>query len=302
MGKDEKISLENNVKTQSLLQVNIPAKKISDGFFLKNIEFQIPPGYMAGVIGGNGAGKTSLLRLLLGVYYLESGNIWVDGHSMLNHTKKAKSQMGFVMDENPFPPSLTVQECGEVCGIFYDNFSMNTYREECGRFQLPLKRKIKKLSQGMQIKLQLAFALAANVKLLIMDEPTAGLDPVFRHEFMDILCDFIEDGKHSVVLSTHLTGNLDRVADYLLYIENGTQRFFLPKEQLQETFKIVTGTPNQLQCIPKDRLIAKQITSNHSEALIYAYGSPILIALKEMPLTIEKLMYYLSKKGDEVLR
>lgn len=290
------------IETQSLLQVNIPTKKINDSFFLKNIEFQIPPGYMAGIIGGNGAGKTSLLRLLLGAYYLESGNIWVEGYSMLNHAKEAKSKMGFVMDENPFPPSLSVQECGEVCGIFYENFSMKKYKEECGRFQLPLKRKIKKLSQGMQIKFQLAFALAADVKLLVMDEPTAGLDPVFRHEFMDILCDFIEDGKHSVLLSTHLTGNLDRIADYLLYIENGKQQFFLEKEQLQEKYKIVTGTKNQLQCIPQDRLIAKQITNNHSEALIYAQGSPILIALQEVPLTIEKLMYYLSQKGEEVLR
>lgn len=291
-----------NKETQSLLQVCIPTKRINDGFFLKNIEFQVPAGYIVGMIGKNGAGKTSLIRLLLGAYYLDSGNIWVDGYSMLNQTKMAKSKMGFVLDENPFPPSLTVWECGKICGIFYEKFSMEKYREECGRFQLPLKRKIKKLSQGMQIKFQLAFALAADVRLLVMDEPTAGLDPVFRHEFMDILCDFIEDGKHSVLLSTHLTGNLDRIADYLLYIENGKQCFFLEKEQLGENYKLVTGTKNQLMCIPKDRLIAKQTSQNHSEALIYAKGSPILIALQELPLTTEKLMYYLAQRKEEVLK
>ncbi len=291
-----------NYETKPLLQVSIPTKRIKDDFYLKNIEFQVPAGYMVGMIGKNGAGKTSLIRLLLGAYYLDSGNIWVDGYSMLNQAKIAKSKVGFVLDENPFPPSLTVQECGKVCGIFYEKFSMKKFTEECVRFQLPPKRKIKKLSQGMQIKFQLAFALAADVRLLVMDEPTAGLDPVFRHEFMDVLCDFIEDGRHSVLLSTNLTGSLDLIADYLLYIENGTQGFFLEKEQLGDCYKLVTGTQNQLMCIPKDRLIAKELSQNHSEALIYANGSPILIALQELPLTTDKLMYYLARRGEEDMR
>ena len=264
-----------NYETKPLLQVSIPTKRIKDDFYLKNIEFQVPAGYMVGMIGKNGAGKTSLIRLLLGAYYLDSGNIWVDGYSMLNQAKIAKSKVGFVLDENPFPPSLTVQECGKVCGIFYEKFSMKKFTEECVRFQLPPKRKIQKLSQGMQIKFQLAFALAADVRLLVMDEPTAGLDPVFRHEFMDVLCDFIEDGR---------------------------QGFFLEKEQLGDCYKLVTGTQNQLMCIPKDRLIAKELSQNHSEALIYANGSPILIALQELPLTTDKLMYYLARRGEEDMR
>lgn len=238
-----------------------------DTFKLEDINFKLEPGYVLGLIGRNGAGKTTLINTILGLWAPEQGSIHISGYDRTEDEIKAKNQIAFVTDECLFPLEMTPYSIGRIFGKVYEDFDYKQYREFCERLRVPMHKRLQRMSRGTVIKLQLAFAFSREARLYIFDEPSAGLDPVFRKELMDLIFDLTYDGNRSVIFSTHLTDELDRIADYILFLEGGRQKLFEQKEELVSRYKLVRGSEDQLEAF-SDRIIGKRITPNSCEALI----------------------------------
>ncbi len=275
-------------------------QKRVQSFSLKDFSFTIEPGYIVGMIGSNGSGKTTLIQTILGVYQPDAGEIIVDGHDRKLEAYEAKQEIAFVTDEMIFPVGMTAVDIGKCFGPCYRAFDYKKYISLCERFQIPLKKIMKKLSTGMKIKVQLAFAMARDAKLYVFDEPSAGLDPVFRRELMDYFFEIVADGTKSILLSTHLTEELDRIADYILYVEDGKQLSFMEKEEMLSQYHLIRGTKNQVQYYGR-WTVARQDGEMSSEALIYNTGEELRVPVSVETPTIEKVMYYLmqEKKGEK---
>ena len=214
-----------------LMEVNNLCKKIGN-LNLNDINLKIEPGYIVGLLGVNGSGKTSLINTILNLYKRDNGEVIINGFSMEFNEKSAKNQIGFVLDEEMFEETMSVLNNAKIFGSLYDNFDENLFKEFCKNFNIPLNKKLGKLSTGLKVRFQLAFALAHDAKLFIMDEPTAGLDPLFRKELINYMQQIVEDGSRSVLFSTHITEDLDQVGDYIILINNGNVYFNLIKEEL----------------------------------------------------------------------
>ncbi len=272
-------------------------KKIQS-FSLENFDFTIEPGYIVGMIGCNGSGKTTLIHTILGVFQPDEGEIVVDGHDRRTDQYEAKQEIAFVADEMIFPVGMTAVDIGKCFGPCYRTFDYKKYISLCERFQIPLKKIMKKLSTGIKIKVQLAFAMARDAKLYVFDEPSAGLDPVFRRELMDYFFEIVADGSKSILLSTHLTEELDRIADYILYVEDGKQRFFMEKEEMISQYHLIRGSKNQVQYYGR-RMVAMQEGEMSCEALVLNNGEEFRVPVQVEKPTIEKIMYYFMQEKKE---
>ena len=219
----------------AILQVENVGKRFWS-FQLNNVSFSLKPGYILGLTGRNGAGKTTLMKLLLHPAY-GRGKVTVAGIDARKHPAKAKQEIGLLMEEQPFLWDRTLEENGERLGKFYENFSMEKFHEYLERFELERSTWYYDLSRGMRMKFQLAFALAHSPKLLLMDEATGGLDVVFRREFYYLLQEAVEREMLSVIISTHVTEDLDKVADYVAFLEGGTMKFLESKEELYDSYR-----------------------------------------------------------------
>ncbi len=191
------------------------------GFKLDRVSFSLLRGYIMGFIGPNGAGKTSTLKLIMNLIGRDSGSIKVFGQDNIIKQREIKQRIGFVYDENYFFEELTVDEMKRIIAPFYRNWEEKLYRKYLKDFDLPPRKKIKDLSRGMKTKFSLALALSHQAELIIMDEPTSGLDPVFRSELLDILQTEMKDDSKGILFSTHITSDLEKIADYICFINNG---------------------------------------------------------------------------------
>lgn len=201
------------------------------GFSLKDISFELPKGSVMGLIGQNGAGKTTTLKSILGLVSSE-GEIEILGSVSGKETLAKKEEIGVVFDEMNFYETLTPEKTGKIFNKIYKNWDRKQYQEYLKKFQLPEKKEIKTFSKGMQVKLSLAVALSHHAKLLILDEATSGLDPVMRDEILDIFLDFVQDEEHSILVSSHITSDLEKIADYITFIDNGRVLMSKPKDEL----------------------------------------------------------------------
>lgn len=190
-------------------------------FQMKNISFSIPDGYICGLVGRNGAGKTTLMHLMLGLYRIEQGKLEIDGMHYPEQEKEIHDEIGTVLVEELFEGAYSLWENGMLYGAYYSKFMAKDYEELLQEFQLDKKEKFRKLSKGQKLKCQFAFALACHPKYLFLDEPTANFDPQFRAAFLKKIQEFVMDGEHTVLLATHMTEDLDRLADYLIYLQEG---------------------------------------------------------------------------------
>lgn len=206
-------------------------------FELKDISFSLEPGYILGLTGRNGAGKTTLMKLLMNPDFGKRGSIEICGINARKNAWKAKQEIGVLMEELPFFWEKTLEKNAELLGGFYENFSMEKFLNYLRKFELNPGSFYTDLSRGMKMKFQLAFALAHNPKLLLMDEATGGLDVVFRREFFYLLQEAVEKEMVSVIIATHVTEDLDKVADYVAFIEKGQMKFLESKEELQEKYR-----------------------------------------------------------------
>lgn len=289
------------LEVSHMTKILLPNKNIKDNrkpFTLKDFDFRIEPGYILGLIGKNGAGKTTLIHTILGLYQPNEGAIYVAGYDRVEEGVKAKKSVAFITDECLFPLDLSPKDIGKTFGPLYDGFDYKKYEGYCKRFGLPMRKSIRKHSKGMRVKVQLAFCLSYDAILYVFDEPSAGLDPIFRKELVELFFEIVADGTKSIVLSTHLTEDLDKIADYILYVEDGRQNFFMEKEELISRFRLIKGSRGQINYYNK-YVVGRKDEDIFSEALLelpeenFEFRVPVQVSYPK----IEDIMvYYMTKK------
>lgn len=205
---------------RNAVEIHGLCKKQGD-FALKDVDIVLPKGCVMGYIGQNGAGKTTTIKAMLNRIEIDSGSIKIFGMDYIKNECEIKEEIGVVYDELMFHDKLKVKQIGTILKHIYKKWNQPLYEEYLSRFKLQGNKKVKELSRGMRMKLQIATALSHDAKLLIMDEPTGGLDPIVRNEILDIFMDFMQDESHSILLSSHITTDLERIADYLTFIDDG---------------------------------------------------------------------------------
>lgn len=215
-------------------------------FQLDNVSFAVKRGFIHGFIGQNGAGKTTTIKLLMNLVRRDSGTIRVFGLDNLEHERAVKQRIGFVYADSHFYEDLTLEAMKRVVASFYEGWDEDAYRRYLRQFDLPPNKKIKQLSRGMKMKYAIALALSHNADLIVMDEPTSGLDPVVRREILDILRDVIQQEDKTVFFSTHITSDLEHVADYITFIHDGRIRFSLSRDEVYDKYVLVKGGPELL--------------------------------------------------------
>lgn len=269
-------------------------------FKLENISMELPTGYIMGLIGSNGAGKTSLIHLLLGLYRPDEGEIYIDGKSYEKCEREIHEITGCVLTEELFDDALTLKQNANEYGKYYANYDYVTLEKYLTRFGLKSNRRYKALSKGEKLKFQFAFALSHDAKLLILDEPTGNFDPQFRQEFFKVLKEFIADGTRSIVLSTHITEDLDRMADYILYMEKGKTIFAGDIETLREEYRLVTGEQYKINLLNQENIIHAEKGNYGTRALVrhrkrYVYDESLTVAVP----SVEELMYFVTKREEK---
>lgn len=235
---------ESSMNADYILYVDKLTKHYKD-FSLKNVSFQLPHGYIMGFIGPNGSGKSTTIKLIMNLLNRDSGQIKVFGLDNLRHELSIKDRMAFVYDENHYHDELTIRDMGKFVSSFYKKWETPIFNKYLIDFDLNPRQRIKALSKGMKMKFSLAIALSHKAELLIMDEPTAGLDPLVRDELLNILSSLIQDEQKSVFFSTHITSDLDKIADYITFLHNGEIVVSAPKDDLLDKYGLVKG-PNHL--------------------------------------------------------
>jgi len=272
--------------------------KTFDGFkALSDLSMTVPKGAVYGLVGPNGSGKTTLLHLLMGLYNPSEGEIKVDGMTYEDGEKVLLDNLGVVLVEDLFEGSHTLLENGRDYGKYYSRYKEEALKEYLERFELKEGQLYRKLSKGQKLKFQLAFALAHDPKLLVLDEPTGNFDPAFREEFFRILKEFMADGEKSVILATHITEDLDRVADYIIYLEKGQQIFAGDVENLRESYRLVVGEKYKIKLLAPEKIIHTEEGTYGTKALVKhtrrsLYDKEVTVMVP----TIEELMYFMTKR------
>lgn len=237
-------------------------------FKLENINLKLPQGYILGYIGKNGAGKTTTIKLIIEQLKRDNGEINVFGKNFYDDEVSFKSMIGFIPDECYFPGSFTIDDISKSLRDFYTSFDDSIFKAYIEKWELPRKKKIKDFSKGMKIKLMFSGVLSRETKLLILDEPTSGLDPVIRSEMLELLQEYISDGKRSVLFSTHIMSDLEKIADYLYFIDKGKTIFNDTKDAIMEDYLVVKGGLSDLTLELKEKLIGYKKSNIGFEGLI----------------------------------
>lgn len=224
----------------------IGLRKEYKGFALDNVTFDVPQGYIMGLIGPNGAGKTTVVKLIMNLIRRDAGKVRVFGLDNLRHEPEIKARIGFVYDVPRFPEDLRLKTIASAVSAFYERWDDNRFRDLLEEFQLSPRLVFKKLSHGLKMKFSLAIALAHDADLILMDEPTAGLDPVFRFELLTKLRTLIQDERKTVLFSSHITSDLERVADYVTFIHQGRVVFSAAKDEILDTWGVVRAAGDGL--------------------------------------------------------
>lgn len=253
--------MENAIEVKGLT-------KKRDTFFLNNVNLTVPKGYIVGLIGENGAGKSTTIKAILNLINKDSGTIKIFGQDYQQHEKEIKQQIGVVFDDCHFPKQLTAKDLNLILKNIYSNWDTNLYHDYLNQFKLPLNKPIKDLSRGMKMKLSLATALSHRPKLLILDEPTSGLDPIIRNEILDIFLDFIQDEEHSILISSHITSDLEKVADYITFIHEGEIVFSDSKDHLLYDYGLIKCQEKDFCSIDPEDIVKYKKNSYHYEVLI----------------------------------
>jgi len=278
-------------------------RKEYDGFTLKDVSFQLPSGFIMGLIGPNGAGKTTIIKCIMNLLHKQAGEIRIFGKDNIEHEIEVKSRIGFVYDNPNFYEHLTLKQMKKIIGPFYKSWDDDLFHKTAKEFDCPLDKKIKNLSRGMKMKFALLIALSHHADLIVMDEPTSGLDPVFRRELLDVLQNFIQDEKKSILFSTHITTDLERIADYITFIHNGELVFSSSKDEVLENYGIVKGGKEQLTQEARKSFIG----CRESEFGFQALSADIKKVRKEYKgdivtekASLEDIMFFLAKGGRNV--
>ena len=281
-----------------MITLNGVSKKLGK-FNIKDISIEIPDGYICGLAGQNGAGKTSLMHMILGLYKPDAGEVLVDGKSYSENEEEIRKLFGIVLAEELFEPGYSLVHNGVTYGSFYSGFDKAKYTRLLKEFELIPQEKYMRLSKGQKLKCQFAFALACNPKYLVLDEPAASFDPNFRKQFYDKLKEFIGNGDKSVILATHMTEELDVIGDYLIYMEDGNVVYSGDIEAFRDKYRIVSGEKYKIKLMKAGDIINIEDGAYGCKALIRHRTSCIYD--KELQVTcpsISEFMYHYSKRNE----
>ena len=249
-----------------MLEITNLHKQYKD-FELDHISFQLPKGFIMGLVGKNGAGKSTTIKSIMNMLDFQ-GEIRVDGQDNILCEKQVKQMVGVVVDQPFFPVIFTLEQVEKYCGTFYVNWNKVNYDKLLHQFGLNPKKKVSELSRGMGVKLQLAVALSHKAQLLVLDEPTSGLDPVARDECMDILMEYIQNGDHSVLFSTHISTDLEKIADYITILSGGKLFYTGEKDVLMEKYVILKGDQRKVSGELEKNLIGARRYGDSFEAML----------------------------------
>lgn len=267
------------------------------GFSLKDISFELPQGSIIGLVGENGAGKSTTIKLIMNAIKRDGGSIKVLGvDNESADFDKVKQDIGVVLDEAYFPETLTAKNLGAVMKCTYRNWDSGRYNDYLKIMNLPDNKEFKDFSRGMKMKLATAVALSHDPKLLILDEATGGLDPMVRDEILDIYNDFTRDENHSILLSSHIVSDLEKICDYIAFIHNGRLVLCEEKDALLDEYAIMKTTADELETVPEDAVIGVKKGGYGVEALVRK--SKLSSVFTTEHTNLEDIILFLAK-GDK---
>lgn len=263
-------------------------------FSLNNISFSLPKGSIMGLIGENGAGKSTTIKLIMNLIRKDQGEIRIFGQKNDTLSVEGKEEIGLVLDECCFPEALTPMNLNKIMKTLYRNWQQQIFLDYLDRFQLPQKAAIKTFSRGMKMKLSIAVALSHKAKLLILDEATSGLDPFVRDEILDFFLDFLQDESKSILLSSHIISDLEKICDYITFLHKGKLLFSSEKDLLKDQHAILKCSEEDLAQIDPNAVKCFRKNQFGVEALVSKYRMPAGFELENA--TLEDIMIYYGKE------
>ena len=264
-------------------------------FSLQDVSFSVPCGSVVGFIGENGAGKSTTIKAILGLLKKGEGEITVLGEKASELSPETKEKIGVVFDGLVFPSNLNAKQLDRVMSGIYKTWESDTFFAYLKRFELPLDKKFKTFSRGMEMRLSIAAALSHKAQLLVLDEPTSGLDPIMRSEILDIFLEFMQDETHSILISTHITSDLEHIADYICFIHKGRIVFTEERNDMLEKHRILKCTDEELERIDKADIIGMRKGRYSNEVLTRAADKyPDITA--DTPSIEESMVYYVKEQ------
>lgn len=262
------------------------------GFTLDNLNLTLPSGCILGLVGENGAGKSTSIKLMLGAGKPDSGIVRVLGGDIRKDGVTIRQDVGVVLDESNFPALMNARQIGKMMAGIYKNWQSEVFHNYLEKLKVPEEKNFKTFSKGMKMKLAFAVALSHQAKLLILDEATTGLDPVVRDEILDILNEFTRDEEHSVLISSHIVSDLEKICDYIAFLHKGKLMLCQEKDELLERYAFVQGTKEQIDGI--DGVIGRKDGRFGVEAIALRENVPQ--GVKTSPVTIEELFVFMVKE------
>ncbi|MGN0438690.1 MAG: ABC transporter ATP-binding protein [Lachnospiraceae bacterium] len=284
---------------ENAIEISGVTKKYS-GFTLDNISFNVPKGSIMGFIGQNGAGKTTTIRSLLNIINIDEGEIKLLGLDYLQNEQEIKERISVVFDELPFHDVFNAKDMARIFEGIYPQWDNAVYTQYLERFGLSMKKKIGEFSKGMKMKLQIACALSHNAELLIMDEATTGLDPVVRDEILHIFMEYLQDGERSILMSSHITSDLEKIADSVTFIDKGRLLISGYKDDILESHGILKCDKSELANIDEEDIVSVRMNSYGAEVMLhdrqsasYKYSGAIID-----PASLDDIMLYYVHKDE----
>lgn len=280
------------------IELNSVTKKY-DGFMLDSVSFTVPRGSIMGFIGQNGAGKTTTMRSLLNITKIDSGEIKLLGQDHVKDEREIKKNIAVVFDAMPFDDVFTAKDMAKIFGGLYPQWDNNTFSDYLDRFELPRKKKVGKFSKGMKMKLQIACALSHNAELLIMDEATSGLDPIVRDEILHIFMEYMQTGERSILMSSHITSDLEKIADCVTFIDKGSVLISGYKDEVLENHGIIKCSNDDVKLIDPSDIVSVRTNSFGAEVMIHNRRAAAY-RYKNMMIdqaNLEDIMLYYVNKG-----
>ena len=273
-----------------------------DGFMLDRVSFDVPKGSIMGFIGQNGAGKTTTIRCLLNITNADAGEIRLLGMDHIKDEFAIKERIAVVFDELPFHELFTARDMARIFRGIYREWSDETYQQYLERFQLPQRKKISQFSKGMKMKLQIACALSHNAELLVMDEATTGLDPVVRSEILDIFLEYLQNENHSILMSSHITSDLEKIADSVTFIDRGRLLLTGYKDDVLANHGLMKCSKDDYAQIDRADYISARLSDFGAEIMVpdrKAAARKYSGLLIEPTMLEEIMVYYVSREKKE---
>lgn len=284
--------MENAIEIKNL-------SKSYEDFCLNNIILNIPKGSIVGLIGENGAGKSTLISSLLGIIKSSYEELKIFGMDFKTDEIQIKKDIAVIFDTTHYDDEFTPKFIGQILSKVYSNWDQATYLKYIHQFNLPMKKKIKKFSRGMKMKLEFAIAFSHDAKLLILDEATSGLDPIIRDEILSIIREYTEDENHTVLMSSHITSDLDKISDYIAYIHEGELLFMKPYDELREEYGVLHVGKELLDSLNREDIIG-YTKGAYSYTILVKNCLAIQSVFKDLEImrpTVEEIMLFYAKGG-----